>query len=201
MSKHIDSNSSESGVLKGEEGLLLKHSYDGIHELDHVLPTWWVWLFNATIVFAVGYAAYYMTGIGPSSTEELATTMAKIEAMRPAAGGGGDEAALLAALTNPEMQQKGHEVYMGKCMACHGEKGQGVIGPNLTDDYWIHGTGTPQDIVKAIVEGFPDKGMPPWGPLMTTEEIQQAVAFIYSIHGSNPAGAKPPQGELHAKKE
>lgn len=206
MNKPNDSkpNITKVDVLKGEEGLLLEHSYDGIHELDHVLPSWWVWIFIGSIIFSVWYAGYYMTGLGPSPHEELKTALATIEAMKPdrlAAPSEEDEANLIAALKDPEKQKKGSEVYMGKCMACHGDKGQGLIGPDLTDDYWIHGTGTAKEIAKSISEGVPDKGMPPWGPILTPGELIETVAFIRSIHGTNPAGAKPPQGELHELKE
>ena len=203
MNKPSDTGTPKVEVLKGEEGLLLDHDYDGIHELDHMLPRWWVWIFVGTVIFAVWYVGYYMSGHGPSPREELEASLAKIDAMKPAAApsSGGDEAALLAALTDPAKRKSGQEVYMGKCLACHGDKGQGLIGPNLTDDYWIHGAGTPQDIAKVISEGVADKGMPPWGPILTPDELRDAVAFIHSIHGSNPAGAKPPQGELHARKE
>ena len=190
-------------VLKGEEALLLDHDYDGIHELDHVLPRWWVWIFIGTAIFAAWYAGYYMSGHGPSPREELAASLAKIEAMKPAPAppGEGDEAALLAALKDPAKQKHGLEVYMGKCVACHGDKGQGLIGPNLTDDYWIHGVGTAKDIAKVIAEGIPEKGMPPWGPILTPDELRDTVAFIRSLHASKPAGAKPPQGEMHELKE
>ena len=204
MNKPVDPNKqTKVDVLKGEEALLLDHNYDGIHELDHVLPSWWVGIFVATILFSAWYVGYYMSGHGPNPQQELAASLAEIEAMKPVAAppSEGDEAALLAALKDPEKQKHGLEVYMGKCVACHGDKGQGLIGPNLTDDYWIHGVGTAKDIAKVIADGVAEKGMPPWGPILTPDELRDTVAFIRSLHASNPAGAKPAQGEHHELKE
>jgi hypothetical protein len=65
----------------------------------------------------------------------------------------------------------------------------------LTDKYWLHGKATRMDIVKVIRDGVPEKGMPPWGPVMKKDEIYAVSAFILSKKGSNPAGAKEPQGE------
>jgi cytochrome c oxidase cbb3-type subunit 3 len=92
-------------------------------------------------------------------------------------------------------------VFVKNCAACHGDHGQGLIGPNLTDDNWLHGQGVPADIVKTISEGVAEKGMPPWGPVLKPEEIVGATAYIRSLHGSNPAGAKEPQGPVYEFKE
>jgi cytochrome c oxidase cbb3-type subunit 3 len=93
--------------------------------------------------------------------------------------------------------EKGGTLYAERCAACHGDQGQGLIGPNLTDNYWLHG-GKPEQIMKVIQKGVLDKGMPPWEDSMSEEEVMQAVAFIASIHGTNPGGAKEPQGEPYA---
>lgn len=197
MSEQNDN--SKLNLSKGDEAVLLDHSYDGIRELDHVLPRWWLWLFYVTIVFAAWYVGYYMSGYGPSPRQELAVAMKEIEAMKPAqepnAGGSGEEEKLLAAFKDAGKLKHGSEVFQGKCLACHGDKGQGLIGPNLTDDYWIHGKGTMKDVAAVVTTGVPDKGMPPWGPILTPDELTDVVAFIHSLHGSNPAGAKAPQGD------
>jgi cytochrome c oxidase cbb3-type subunit III len=186
-----------SEVLKGEESLLLDHNYDGIRELDHVLPRWWLWTLYCTIVFAIFYSAYYLSGVGQSSQQELNLAMKEIEALNPApaVGTSGDSSDLLAALKNPERLKSGAEVYAGKCFACHGDKGQGIVGPNLTDDYWIHGSGNLQDIAAVVSNGVLDKGMPPWGPSLTPEELSNVVAFVYSLHGTHPGNPKAPQGQ------
>lgn len=193
-------------ILQDERELLLDHNYDGIQELDHPLPRWWVWLFYATMIFAGLYTAYYMAGPGPTLREELDVALKKIEALKPQpAPGGGDgnsdglgDGVLAALLTQPEHVNAGGTVFTGKCAACHGDKGQGLIGPNLTDDHWLHGTGKLSEIAAVIRDGVPDKGMPPWGPILTPDELKDVTVFIRSIHGTNPPGAKEPQGTLHA---
>lgn len=188
----------EGRVLNDEKSLLLDHNYDGIQELDHVLPRWWLWLFYSTIVFAAWYAGYYMSGNGPTPQQELAVAMQEIAALKPVVTPtekAGENESLLAALKDPTKLKMGSEVYAGKCFACHGDKGQGVVGPNLTDDYWIHGKGTLKDVVEVVAAGIPEKGMPPWGTVLTSDELRNVVAFVHSLHGSNPAGAKTAQGD------
>ena len=184
-------------ILKGEEDLLLDHNYDGIHELNHVLPKWWLGILYGTILFAAWYMGYYMSGHGPTSRQELAADLRAIEALKPAATNGtpeSDKQNLLAAFKNPARLKQGQEVFSGKCLACHGDKGQGLIGPNLTDDFWLQGKGTLQDIAEVVTIGVPEKGMPPWGPVLTNDELADVVEFVRSIRGSNPAGAKASQG-------
>ena len=181
-----------------DKDLLLDHNYDGIRELDYPLPSWWLNLFYVTIAFAVFYAVYYMVGPGPTLRQELAKQMKTIEEVQAKAPKPEDQlgSALAAAIGNPHEIHEGSEVFASKCMACHGDKAQGLIGPNLTDDYWIHGHGTPGDIAKVVTEGVGDKGMPAWGQILKPNELVQVVAFIKSVHGTNPPGAKDPQGEL-----
>lgn len=188
-------------VFSTEKALLLDHNYDGILELDHALPRWWVWLLYATIIFSVWYSGYYMLGSGPTPQQELAEEMTRIEALTPIAASSGptDPAVLLAALGNSDKAKLGRAVYDGKCVACHGDLGQGTIGPNLTDEFWIHG-GSPSDIAKIVAEGVPDKGMPPWGPLLSSDELINVVVFIDSLKGSNPGGAKAAQGTKYEAK-
>ncbi len=192
-------------VLSGEEKLLLDHDYDGIKELDHVLPRWWLGIFWATIIFSAWYVGYYMSGYGPTPKQELEIALAQIEVNKTKAAsssqGGNEEAVLLAAFKNPEKLKHGNEVYAGKCLACHGDKGQGVVGPNLTDDFWIHGKGTLKDVAKVVADGIPDKGMPPWAQLLTPDELIDVVAFVHSLHGTNPPGAKSAQGEKQESKD
>ena len=89
----------------------------------------------------------------------------------------------------------GKDVYATNCFPCHGQHGEGGIGPNLTDDYWIHG-GKSSDIVRVISNGVPDKGMTSWLPILGENRVVQLAAFIISLHGTSPPGAKAPQGEL-----
>ena len=190
-------------VFKNEESLLLDHNYDGIKELDHVLPRWWLGILYGSIVFAAWYSGYYLSGHGPTPQQELAVSMKQIEALRPAQAppSAGEDQALLAAFKDPAHLKHGAEVFQGKCIPCHGDKGQGVIGPNLTDDFWIHGKGTLKDIAAVVTSGVGDKGMPPWGPILTVDELRDVVAYVHSLHGSNPPGGKEPQGEKQEFKD
>ena len=91
--------------------------------------------------------------------------------------------------------QAGAGLYAAVCAACHGDQGQGLIGPNLTDAYWIHG-GAPEDVYRVIHEGVPANGMPAWEGMLSQEEQAQAMAFVLSLQGTNPPNPKEPQGEL-----
>ncbi|MES2856093.1 MAG: cbb3-type cytochrome c oxidase N-terminal domain-containing protein [Bdellovibrionota bacterium] len=195
MSDHEDP---KSAPLKGEESLLLDHNYDGILELDHPLPRWWLMTFYASIVFAVAYALYYMVGPGPTLRQELQASMNEIELAQASAPKrpDADDEVFVASLNDPNKLKIGAETFAGKCAACHGDQAQGIIGPNLTDDFWINGKGTYQDIAKVVADGVLDKGMPPWGAMLKAEELVHLIAFIRSVRGSNPAGAKESQGEF-----
>lgn len=197
-SKDSTSDGNQVEVFPAEKALLLDHNYDGILELDHMLPRWWVWLLYSTIIFSVGYVGYYMVGPGPTPEQELEVEMNRIAALQPAPGSGSvlDSSALVAALGDVARIQRGKIVYDGKCLACHGDLGQGTIGPNLTDEFWIHG-GAPQDIAMIIANGVAEKGMPPWGPLLSTEEMTDLVVFVDSLRGTSPSGAKAPEGEKY----
>lgn len=179
------------------EGPDTGHEYDGIRELDNPLPKWWLYGFYLTIIFAVFYTAYYEFGPGKSLVEVYDEQVAALQAARAekAAGGGVNLAALSAAVASKDEAQLGQVLYTERCAACHGDVGQGVIGPNLTDNYWLHG-GAPEKILATVRVGVADKGMPAWAESMSEPEMLQVVSYIVSIKGTNPAGAKEPQGEL-----
>ena len=181
-----------------KDKLIKDHDYDGIRELDNPLPGWWLMTFYITIVFAVIYFAYYEFLGGPDSDQRLAAEMSHIRSEQKEATRETEEKMATkdyaALVDNQEVLEKGKAEYMLKCMACHGDKGQGLIGPNFTDDYWIHGDGTVPAILKVMNDGVPDKGMPPWKGLIAPELQEDVAVYIYSLHGSNPPGAKAPQG-------
>lgn len=190
-------NEPKNIILKDEEHLVLDHNYDGIQELDHPLPRWWVWLFYLCIIFSVFYAGYYMVGPGPTSAQELEMALAEIDSKKAPSPGDAAETdeTFVAWMMEEANVQSGHDIYNAKCAACHGDKGQGLVGPNLTDDHWIHGGGKLTAIAKVIREGVLDKGMPPWNQLLKPDEVKSTIAFIIKMHGSNPPGAKPAQGD------
>lgn len=177
------------------------HEYDGIQELDHPLPKWWINLFYATIVFAVGYYSYYEFLGGPSHEEQYNTAMAAIMVKREAnkvaeAKVPVKKMSLDDLLKDPKSLAVGQKAFKQSCVACHGGKGEGLIGPNLTDKYWISSKGDFDGVMKAILEGFPDKGMPPWGEIVPKSQHAPLAAYVLSLKGTNPANAKAPQGDL-----
>ena len=186
-------------MSENEKDQLIKgHDYDGIQELNNPLPGWWLMTFYITIVFAVVYYSYYTFFGGPTLDEELGQKMSVIQSEQQMAE---EEAPVksnedyIALLNNPEVLEKGKAEYMLKCMACHGDKGQGLIGPNFTDEYWIHGNGTVAAILEVANNGVADKGMPAWKGVIPEDTLEAVAVYIYSLYGSNPEGAKPPQGE------
>jgi len=176
---------------------LLAHDYDGIEEYDNPLPGWWVWIFWATIVFSLGYWLFYQIGPGPTVIAqydaEMRTATERQAKLAPAAGGGVTDETIVVLTKNPRAMAAAKEIFATRCLACHGPQGQGLIGPNLTDDYWLHG-GRPTEILHTITEGVPDKGMVPWKDQLKPEELTMMAAYVLSLAGTNPPNPKPPQG-------
>ena len=173
---------------------LLDHAYDGIQEYDNPLPRWWVWIFYATIVFAVVYYFDFTTRIrGPGRIKEYEQQMAEAAKRWPAPTGGVDESALLALAKDQQALALGKTTFATNCVACHRADGCGLIGPNLTDDFWIHG-GTLASIYKTVDGGVLEKGMPNWGKLLKPEQVKSVVVYVASLKGSNPPNPKAPQG-------
>jgi cytochrome c oxidase cbb3-type subunit 3 len=177
---------------------LFEHAYDGIQEFDNPMPRWWVLIFWATIVFAAVYVLNVvpMVGEGPGwiarYEDEMAAAEKKYAATRAPRPAPSDDA-LRALAADAGARDAGKAVYMMNCMPCHRADAGGVIGPNLTDDYWIHG-GEPGDIHRLIAEGVLDKGMPAWGAILRPEELDQVAGYVLSVHGTNPPEPKAPQG-------
>jgi len=100
-----------------------------------------------------------------------------------------------AALTDPADIEQGRMVFTRNCVQCHGHQGEGGIGPNLTDDYWLHGAGMTK-VVKSIKYGYPAKGMISWRGFLKDDQILRVATFVLTLRGSNPPNGKAPQGEL-----
>jgi cytochrome c oxidase cbb3-type subunit 3 len=189
-------NKNPPNTQKTEAELDLGHNYDGIRELDNQLPDWWLWSFYITVIFSIPYVLYYHVYGGPTLEQECHRERETIEFALAKSGNkeaAYDETKILTAMKDPALQSKGKQVFMAKCASCHGNAGQGGIGPNLADEYWLHG-GKPVEIAKTIDQGVLDKGMPGWRAMMSAEDSLAAIAFIASIQGTKPAGAKGPQG-------
>lgn len=179
------------------------HEYDGIQELNNPLPKWWLATFYGTIIFAIFYFGYYELGNGPSHDETLDAAMARIEGRyeeareeAAAAAPATEEVDVAAVMNDADAMAVGKAQFDIKCMPCHGMNGEGTIGPNLTDKYWIHIDGGLEGILQSFREGYPEKGMPPWGQLIPPEEHVPLAVYVMSLQGTNPPNAKEPQGEL-----
>ena len=176
---------------------LLDHNYDGIQELDNDLPPWWLYMFYFTIAFSIVYMMYYhVLGLGDLQYAEYEKEMAAAKAAQQQVAASAGPAVALTPFTDEENLAKGKEIYMTNCMACHGANGEGGVGPNLTDQYWLHG-GAFENIVKTITDGVPAKGMIAWKAILNPEQIRQVASYVKTLQGTNPPNAKAPQGELY----
>ena len=189
-----DSNDKKNNVDQLIEG----HNYDGVQEFNNAAPFWWQFAFYLSIVFSIGYMVYYLFMGGPSSNQELAESLERIQNMQPTQPAGTEvtEDVLLAAVTDPAQLAVGAQVYVSKCVACHAPDGGGLIGPNLVDDYWIHDQGSLTGIYAVIKDGVGDKGMPPWEAMLSPNELIAITGYVKSLRGKPVATAKPPQGDL-----
>jgi cytochrome c oxidase cbb3-type subunit 3 len=178
-------NLTEKDELTGDK-ILSGHEYDGIQELDNKLPKWWIWLFYITIIFAVVYfTSLHILQTGDTQDEaykkEVEAATIRYQAVTPA--------------NTIDAMAAGKATFEKNCVVCHLAQAQGLVGPNLTDDYWIHGCAI-GDIFKTISTGVPEKGMISWKDQLTPEQIQQVASYVVSLRGSNPPNPKAPQGVL-----
>lgn len=173
------------------------HEYDGIREYDNPLPGWWVLLFWITIVFSPVYVLWYHFGAGPSEVEEYNVAMmeqAELESKAMLAAGDPTDDSIRQMGANASVMAGAAQVYASRCATCHGARGEGKIGPNLTDPFWLHG-GKPTQIYQTIADGVPDKGMQPWKMQLPPVQVLAMAAYVDTLRGSDPPGAKAPQGE------
>jgi cytochrome c oxidase cbb3-type subunit 3 len=180
------------------------HEYDGIVELDNNLPPWWKALFWITIVFGVGYLAHYhifKTGELQDAEyqTEMAMAKAEVEAYLATSANNVDETNVTFVSDDGRIAN-GETLFLQKCAACHGQQGEGTVGPNLTDEFWIHG-GDVKDIFKTIKHGVPAKGMIPWKSQLSPSEMQDIASYIITLEGTNPPNAKEPQGEKYEREK
>lgn len=183
------------------------NDYDGIKEYDNPLPTWFLYMFYGCVVFAFLYSGYYFgktwaiaqfSGKGSNlawsgavlKAEQVAMERAQAEAPFHEPVG----ADLAAFAKNPGNISRGEALFKANCVACHGEHGQGVLGPNLVDAYWLHGN-KPEDIVRTIEHGWVEKGMPAWRPSLGAQKVHWLVAYVLSIKGKSVDNPKAPQGD------
>ncbi len=189
---------------KERESMLLEHNYDGIQEMDYGMPPWLTTFFLITIGFGVVYVInIYGTGLIPSQSDEY---IAEMEEAEIAIAEWKAAQANLIDETNVEFSDEvahleaGKAIYMKDCKVCHGEFGEGGVGPNMTDDYWLHGGGI-AEIFSTVKYGVPEKGMISWQNQLSPADMSAVSSYIYTLHGTNPPNPKDPQGEFVKREE
>ncbi|NNE27703.1 MAG: c-type cytochrome [Saprospiraceae bacterium] len=186
-----------------EADIMLDHNYDGIRELDNNLPPWWLYGFYVTIGFSVFYIIFFhFSPYAKSSTERYEIQMAKaqeeVDAYLAKQADQVDENNVYQ-LTDADALTNGQEIFTSQCAACHLNHGGGSpvsVGPNLTDEYWLHG-GSISDVFKTIKYGVPEKGMISWKTQLRPADMHAVASYILTLQGTNPENAKEPQGELY----
>lgn len=191
-------NNTRSLDAASEQEQDLGHDFDGIRELNNPTPPWWRYSFYCSILFGVVYVwVYHISRSAPLQLEELAIAEAKATEAQQAylahAANNIDEKTVKL-LTAADDIAGGQKLFTANCTACHGAAGQGMVGPNLTDDYWLHG-GQVNQVFSTIKYGVPEKGMKSWKDDFSPKQIAQLASFIKTLHGTNPPGAKEAQGE------
>lgn len=185
--------------VEQEKDIDLGHDYDGIRELDNRLPPWWLWGFYVTIVFAVVYLwRYHVSETAPLSHEEFEISVKRgeeeVQAYLKKKGESVNENTVTL-LADANDLSGGAKIYTTSCVACHGAKGEGGVGPNLTDNYWLHGADI-KDVFKTIKYGVDGKGMAAWQSVYSPKQLAQVASYVKSLHGTNPPNGKEPQGVL-----
>lgn len=192
-------NDDKTEIIEEFDQNLMDHNYDGILELDNTLPPWWLILFFGTLMFSAIYMGYYFLMNGPTQEKEYLNEMMmaqhEVDAYKELMGPSIDETNV-ALIMDESLLAEGKEIYDLNCIACHGPNGEGGIGPNLGDNYWIHGNSI-GDIFSTIKYGVPEKGMIPWESQLNAKQIQNVSSYIITkLAGTNPVGGIDPQGEL-----
>ncbi len=183
-----------SGV--SSQNQLLAHEYDGIREYDNPLPKWWVWIFAGSFWFSLGYFFHYhVSHNGQSVAAEYQADLrdareheAKASLAQPVS-----EESLGKLMADAALMADARTLFVLRCAPCHGDRAQGVIGPNLTDDAWLHGAGKLTEIFGVVDQGVPAKGMPAWGRQLSAIELRKVAAFVGSQRGKSVPG-KAPEG-------
>jgi cytochrome c oxidase cbb3-type subunit 3 len=185
--------------IEKEKDIMMDHEFDGIRELDNTIPPWFNILFYGTIVIALLYMLnYHVFKMSGLSAEEYNDEM-KVAAMQR------DELIRTGAFINENTVKlmkddatltEGKTIFTTNCTVCHGPAGGGLIGPNLTDDYWIHGGGV-VNVFKTIKYGVPVKGMISWQNQLNPKQIQAVANYVLSLKGTNPANGKQPEGTIY----
>jgi cytochrome c oxidase cbb3-type subunit III len=182
--------------VEKEHEIMLNDDYDGIKELDNRVPPWFNYLFYGSILFAIYYMLdYHVFESSPLQEAEYAMEMetARLQREQLAKSGAFITEETVTFAMDSEALTKGKLLYDTHCVACHANDGGGIVGPNLTDQYWIHG-GTINDVFRVIKYGVPAKGMIPWQQQLNPVQIQQVSSYVLSLQGTAPQNPKGPEG-------
>lgn len=189
----------ETVPIEEEDKLDMSHDYDGIRELDNKIPAWWTWAMTAFVLFSVVYLyRMFVSETLPNQYTELALAneialVQKEEYLKKGANNVDENTVKM--LGDADIVE-GANLYAKNCLACHGDKGQGGVGPNLADDYWIH-KGSIKDIFYSIKYGWQEKGMKSWKDDFAPIQMAQITSFVKTLRGTNPPAPKEKQGELY----
>lgn len=197
-------NKTRSFDEETEQAIALNHDYDGIVELDNPSPPWWNWFFILSVVYAVVYLwVLHVSKSVPMQIERLEIAYEKAEIAKQAyiekMGAALDENSVVYLDSEADLSA-GKQIFADVCAACHGPQGQGGVGANLIDDYWLHG-GSIKDIFSLIKYGALEKGMPSWQDQYSPLQIAQVTSYIVSIRGSDVESGKEPEGTLYVPEE
>lgn len=189
--------------VEKEEMVMTDHEYDGIRELDNNLPPWWVYGFYLTIIIAFVYIFHFhvfKTGDLQAAAyhREMAEAKAEVDAYLKSQANNVDEINA-EILTDQASLSVGKTIFETNCWQCHKNDGGGQTGPNLTDDYWLHG-GSIKDIFKTIKYGVTSKSMPSWKDQLTPIQIHKVSSYVKSLVGTKPGEPKAPEGDLFTEK-
>lgn len=197
--QNIVAKLTRSKEMEREEDIMLDHDYDGIKELDNVLPPWWVYLFYGTIIFALVYLVRFHVMNEYDQEQEFKNEVALAELEKSKMPKDAAEEVsyeTVVVLTDATSLAKGKEIFTNACAACHKADGGGLVGPNLTDKHWINGGGI-KNVFKLISEGSKNNpSMVAWKANLSSKDIQSVASYVLSLQGSNPPGGKPAEGEI-----
>ncbi len=181
------------------------HEYDGIRELDNRMPRWWLYLFYLTIIFSAVYLlGYHVTNWWPSQNQEYAIDSTEVAALKKAKPQQTIDLETMVPLTSAKDLAAGEDTYKKICSVCHAAQGQGLVGPNFADEYWIHGdtianTIAMKNLYQVVVDGVIEKGMLPYKDQLSPQQIHEVLSYILTFQGTNPPNPKAPQGKKYDK--
>lgn len=189
--------------IEQEKDLMLDHDYDNIRELDNKIPPWFNYLFYGSVIFSIFYMInYHILSSGDVQATEYKEEVkfAEMQKLELIKSGTLLDENTLTVLKDAVALNSGKEIFIKNCTVCHTETGGGLVGPNLTDDYWIHGGGI-KNVYATIKNGVPSKGMITWKNQLNPRQIQEVASYVLSLRGTNPPNPKAPEGVIYVEQD